>query len=179
MIRKPEGSPKKNKAVIYTDGACSGNPGKGGYGVVVMNANDRIELSGGYRRTTNNRMELMAAIAGLEALKEPSEVTLYSDSRYLVDANNLGWARSWKARGWRRSTKEKALNVDLWARLLNLNEIHNVTYVWVEGHAGVKENERCDFLSVQASREANLPIDSGYEGEAKKETRKPAQGSLF
>jgi ribonuclease HI len=158
-----EGGIKKVR--IYTDGACQGNPGRGGFGVVILEGRKRTELSGGYRLTTNNRMELMAAISALEALQEPAVVTLYSDSRYLVDAINLGWTRSWKAKSWRRSTKEKVLNVDLWKRLLDLNERHNVTYVWVEGHAGVKENERCDVLSVQAARSSDLPTDPGYEHE--------------
>jgi ribonuclease HI len=159
-----ETGPKKVR--IYTDGACLGNPGRGGYGVVVLVGRKRTELSGGYRLTTNNRMELMAAIRGLEALPEAAEVTLYSDSRYLVDAINLGWTRSWKAKNWRRSSKEKVLNVDLWKQLLDQNERHKVTYVWVEGHAGVKENERCDFLSVQAARTNDLPADPGYEQDA-------------
>jgi len=148
---------------IYTDGACSHNPGPGGYGVVLLWDSHRKELSGGYRKTTNNRMELLAAIAGLEALKEPCRVRLYSDSQYLVNAVALGWARSWQAKGWKRSNKEKALNPDLWERLLELCEIHTVEFEWVRGHAGHPENERCDELATAAARGVNLAIDEVYE----------------
>jgi ribonuclease HI len=151
------------KVVIYTDGACQGNPGPGGYGAVILQNQHRKEISGGYRRTTNNRMELMAAIEGLRVLPEPSDVTLYTDSRYLADAINLHWVDGWKKRNWRKSTKEKVLNVDLWKRLIQELDRHKVTIKWVEGHAGVLENERADRLSVQASQKSDLPRDLGYE----------------
>lgn len=136
------------KVEIYTDGACSGNPGKGGWGAVLKYGAKEKELFGGERETTNNRMELTAAIKALEALKEPCEVTLTSDSKYLVDGISKGWAASWKANGWRKADKKPALNPDLWDRLLELFEKHNVTLVWVKGHAGHPYNERCDALAV-------------------------------
>ena len=138
------------KVTIYTDGACRGNPGPGGYGVILQYGTARRELSGGEAVTTNNRMELRAAIEGLSALREPCEVTLYSDSRYLVDAVTLGWARSWRATGWKNG---KAKNPDLWERLLSLLEIHKVTFSWVRGHHGHPENERCDELATAAADE--------------------------
>ncbi len=137
------------KVEIFTDGACSGNPGPGGYGVVLRFGEYEKELSGGESETTNNRMELTAAIVGLEALKERCEVTLYSDSKYLIDAINCGWAVRWRENGWMRTKKDKALNPDLWERLLDLLERHKVTFVWVKGHAGHPENERCDRLAVE------------------------------
>lgn len=137
---------------IFTDGACSGNPGPGGYGVVLKYGTARKELSGGEAETTNNRMELMAAIVGLEALKEKCAVTLHSDSKYLIDAINLGWAVKWRENGWMRTKKDKALNSDLWERLLGLVELHEVELVWVKGHAGNPENERCDELAVGESQ---------------------------
>ena len=151
------------RVVIYTDGACEGNPGPGGYGVVIIYSGHRKELSGGFRRTTNNRMEIYAAIKGLEALKEPCHVTLYSDSEYLVKAMSEGWVHRWKANHWKRNKRDKALNVDLWEQLLALRERHQVEFVWVKGHAGLRENERCDQLSNQAIVESNLPIDEVYE----------------
>jgi ribonuclease HI len=152
--------------LLYTDGACSGNPGPGGYGVVLLQARQRRELSGGYRLTTNNRMEMMAAIVGLTALESPSQVTLYSDSKYLIDAVVKGWAKKWRANHWKRNTKEKAKNPDLWGQLLDLNERHQITWTWVKGHSGHPENERCDRLAVQASRQANLPRDEVFEAGA-------------
>ncbi len=151
------------QVTIYTDGACHGNPGPGGYGVVMLYGVHRKELSGGYRKTTNNRMELMAAIAALESLKEDCSVVLYSDSRYVVASYSSGAARRWKANGWMRDRKNKALNPDLWGRLLDACERHRVEMVWVEGHAGNVENERCDQLSVQAARGRQLEIDEVYE----------------
>ena len=118
---------------IYTDGACLGNPGPGGYGIILVYAQNRKELSGGYRLTTNNRMELMAAIQGLAALKEPCQVQLYSDSKYLVEAMEKGWARRWQANNWYRNKKEKAANQDLWQELLNLCQKHTVSFVWIQG----------------------------------------------
>ncbi len=148
---------------IYTDGAASGNPGPGGYGVILEFQGKRKELSGGYRRTTNNRMELLAAVVGLEALKERCEVTLYTDSAYLVNALNEGWAQRWRAHGWMRNKNEPALNLDLWERLLRLCEQHEVHFVGVKGHAGHPENERCDQLAQEAARGINLPVDTAYE----------------
>ena len=133
---------------IFTDGACSGNPGPGGYGVVLKYGDARKELSGGATETTNNRMELTAAIVGLEALRERCKVTLYSDSKSLVDAIHCGWAVKWRENGWMRNKKEPALNPDLWEKILNLLDKHNVELVWVKGHAGHPENERCDKMAV-------------------------------
>jgi ribonuclease HI len=148
--------------ILYTDGGCSNNPGPGGYGVVLTYDSFRKELSGGFRRTTNNRMEIFAAIAGLEVLKEPCRVTIVSDSQYLVYAIQKGWARKWKANGWKRNTKEKAINPDLWDRLLKLCETHDVQFQWVRGHAGHPENERCDELATAALQGLDLAIDEGY-----------------
>lgn len=150
--------------VIYSDGACTGNPGPGGYGTVLLYNGHRKELSGGYRRTTNNRMEMMAAIAGLESLQQPCRVTLYSDSKYLVDAVTKGWATRWRANGWMRNKKDKAINPDLWQQLLDLCDRHQVDFKWVKGHAGIPENERCDQLAVSAARQPGLPADEGYRG---------------
>ena len=143
------------KVTIYTDGACSGNPGPGGYGVVLLHKSHRKELSGGEAQTTNNRMEIMAAIIGLEALKEPCQVALYSDSKYVVDAIKEGWALRWRQNNWMRNKKDPALNPDLWERLLTLLTKHEVTFNWVKGHAGNPENERCDVLARQAINSAD------------------------
>ncbi len=137
---------------IFTDGACSGNPGPGGYGVVLRYGEYEKELSGGEKETTNNRMELTAAIKGLACLKEPCRVTLYSDSKYLIDAIEQGWVYKWRENGWMRNKKEKALNPDLWERLLTLISLHDVEFVWVKGHDGHIENERCDKLAVEQSQ---------------------------
>jgi ribonuclease HI len=156
---------EQKHVIIYTDGACIGNPGPGGYGIVLLYGSRRKELSGGYRLTTNNRMELMAAIVGLRALKERCTVTLYTDSQYLANAMGQGWAARWRDNGWRRNKKELARNADLWAQLLDLCAGHDVTFEWVRGHAGDPENERCDQLSMQAALQPDLPPDSGYEQE--------------
>jgi ribonuclease HI len=150
------------QVTIYTDGACLGNPGPGGYGIILLYQGHKRELSGGYQNTTNNRMEIMAAIVGLEALKKKCRVTLYSDSEYLVKAMSRGWAKRWQANGWKRNKREKALNADLWERLLQLCEYHEVQFSWVKGHAETPENTRCDELAVQAAQEPNLPRDEGY-----------------
>ena len=150
--------------IIYTDGACLGNPGPGGYGVVLLSDGNRKELSGGFRETTNNRMELMAAIVGLEALNDTGKVTLYSDSKYVVDAMAKGWAKRWRTNGWMRNRREAALNPDLWERLLTLAEGHQVDFRWVRGHRGVVENERVDRLATTAARGRDLPPDRGYQG---------------
>lgn len=151
------------KVEIYTDGACRGNPGRGGYGVVLRYKDIEKELSGGFSRTTNNRMELKAAIEGLSALKEPCAVTLHSDSKYLVDALTKGWAYSWQKKNWRKSGGGKALNSDLWARLLGLLSVHETELVWVKGHDGDKYNERCDELARSAADGEALAEDAGYE----------------
>ena len=148
---------------IYTDGACIDNPGPGGYGVVLKFRDYRRELSEGYRCTTNNRMELLGPIKGLEALKQTCRVTLYSDSQYVVNGIAKGWAERWQANGWMRNKKERATNSDLWAKLLTLCEEHDVEFRWVRGHAGDPENERCDQLAVQAAKGRGLARDEGYE----------------
>ncbi|MDD2268630.1 MAG: ribonuclease HI [Eubacteriales bacterium] len=133
---------------LYTDGACKGNPGPGGYGAILRFGSREKELSGGEISTTNNRMELMAAIVGLEALTEPCEVTLYSDSKYLVDSVTKRWVYSWRKNGWKKADKKPALNVDLWERLLIMLKKHRVAFVWIRGHDGHEFNERCDQLAV-------------------------------
>ena len=133
---------------VYTDGACRGNPGRGGWGAILVYRGVEKELSGGEAMTTNNRMELSAVIAALSALREPCEITLTSDSKYVVDAVTKGWAKSWQARGWVKPDKSPALNPDLWEKLLRLLDYHRVTFVWVKGHAGHPYNERCDKLAT-------------------------------
>lgn len=150
---------------IWTDGACLGNPGPGGYAVVLLLGPRRVELSAGFRQTTNNRMELLAAIEALRAVPAPARVTLHSDSRYVVDNLTRGSARRWRGNRWLRHD-EAVPNADLWEALLGLCEAHEVTFVWVRGHAGDAENERCDRLSVQAARGADLGVDEGYENRA-------------
>ena len=157
----------EKEVLIYTDGACLGNPGRGGYGVVLCYNGNQKQLSGGYRLTTNNRMEIMAAIVGLDALKSSCTVTLYTDSKYLADAITKGWARRWRAKGWWRTDKEKALNADLWSKLLKLCEKHNVKFRWIKGHAGHELNEICDMLSKEAASAPNLPDDDGYTNKLK------------
>ena len=152
--------------VIYADGACSGNPGRGGYGTVVLSGDQRKELSAGFRRTTNNRMEILGCIAGLDAIEERSDITIYSDSKYVVDAVTKGWAETWRSRGWNRKVEGElvpALNADLWARMLDLCEWHRVKFRWVRGHDGNIENERCDELARAAAASENLEVDSCYE----------------
>lgn len=147
---------------IYTDGACSGNPGQGGYGAVLLYNGTRKELSEGFELTTNNRMETLAVIRALEALKEPCMVNLYSDSKYVVDAIEKGWVKKWKANGWKRNSKEMASNIDLWENMLVLLEKHNVKFIWVKGHADNVENERCDELARMAIKTGILKKDWGY-----------------
>ena len=137
---------------MFTDGACSGNPGPGGYGTILRYKGHEKELSGGEANTTNNRMELTAVIVGLEALKEPCKVTLTTDSKYVADAITKGWAESWQQNGWRKADKKPELNVDLWEKLLLLIKKHEVEIIWVKGHEGHPENERCDKLAVNASQ---------------------------
>src|SRR5512133_1589867 len=150
------------KVVIFTDGASTGNPGPGGYGVVLLHADTRRELSGGFRCTTNNRMELSGVIMALQALKSRSTVVIYSDSRYVINAVQNGWARRWRANGWMRNAEDPAENADLWARLLDLLAEHTVAFRWVKGHASNPENERCDRLAVQAAHRQGLPEDPGF-----------------
>ncbi|MDY3257217.1 MAG: ribonuclease HI [Ruminococcus callidus] len=138
------------KVFLFSDGACSGNPGPGGYGVILRYKDTEKEFSGGEPETTNNRMELMGVITGLSALKEPCEVLVTTDSKYVVDSITKGWVHSWQKKGWVKSDKKPALNVDLWKQLLPLLEIHKVTFNWVKGHAGHPENERCDAMAVEA-----------------------------
>ncbi len=135
---------------LFTDGACSGNPGPGGYGTILRYNGNEIELSAGEESTTNNRMELTAVIVGLAALKETCDVTVYSDSKYVVDGIQKGWAENWKRNGWRKADKKPALNADLWDKLLSLLAIHEVRFVWLKGHDGHPENERCDKMAVAA-----------------------------
>lgn len=161
---------------IYTDGAAKGNPGPGGYGTLLVLNGKTCELSGGFRRTTNNRMELLAAITGIEALPAPCKVTLYSDSRYLVDAMNKGWLRGWKSRRWSRANNQYLKNADLWKRLDAATVSHEISWNWVKGHAGHPENERCDSLADGAARSSKLPPDDGFLAE---EARQNAQGDLL
>lgn len=148
-----------HKITIYTDGASSGNPGPGGYGVVLMSGSHRKELSEGFRLTTNNRMELLAVIVALEALKaDACDVTVYTDSKYVADAVTKGWVF-----GWEKKRFKGKKNPDLWLRFLKIYRKHNVNFVWVKGHANVPENERCDELAVNASRQPYLKEDTGYE----------------
>ncbi len=145
---------------LYTDGACSGNPGPGGYGLVLIKGSNRKELSAGYRLTTNNRMELLSVIVGLESLKkEKSSVIVYSDSKYVVNAVEKKWVFSWE-----KNNFGKKKNPDLWIRFLKVYRKHTITFVWVKGHANNKENERCDWLAVKATENNPLEIDSWYEG---------------
>ena len=142
----------RKQVELFTDGACSGNPGPGGWGAILRFGTKEKELSGGAADTTNNRMELTAVIEGLLALKEPCDVTLTTDSKYVADGLSKGWAANWKKNGWRKADKKPALNPDLWDELLRLTEIHNVKINWIKGHAGHSENERCDALAVAQSQ---------------------------
>ena len=157
---------QREKIYLYTDGAASGNPGPGGYGAVLVCGPLRKEMSGGFRLTTNNRMELLAVIKGLEAIRwEHAVVEVYSDSTYVVKAVNEGWLRKWVAAGWK-----KKKNPDLWQRFLPLYERHQVSFHWLKGHAGHPENERCDALAVAAYGQEALPEDEGYEAEMRNTT---------
>lgn len=137
---------------IYTDGACSGNPGPGGWGAILRYGAHEKEICGGEKSTTNNRMELTAVIQALGLLKEPCGVKIYSDSKYIIDAVEQGWAKKWQANGWMRNKKDKALNPDLWEQLLKLLDCHQAEFEWVKGHAGHSENERCDQMAVAQSQ---------------------------
>lgn len=153
----------KDRVLIYTDGSSIDNPGPGGYGVVLSYKGRRKELSKGFQKTTNNRMELRACIAGLRALKKNSKVTIFSDSKYVVDSITNGWAQRWQLNGWKTESKKIVENADLWRDLLMEIKKHDVEFVWVKGHAGKRENECCDELAQQAARGDNLIIDEGYE----------------
>jgi ribonuclease HI len=161
---------------LYTDGACSGNPGPGGYGTVMTFGEHRRELSAGFSLTTNNRMEVLAVIAGLEELKRSCRVDVCSDSKYLVDSMNSNWPLKWKARAWKKVGGGAVENVDLWERMIVLAKIHQLSFHWVKGHAGHAENEACDQLAVAASLQKNLPPDIGYEQVI---ALKNAQADLF
>ena len=160
----------RRRVTIHTDGSCLGNPGPGGYAAILEYRAQEKELSGGFRRTTNNRMEILAVIAGLEALTEPCSVTIYTDSRYVVDAVEKGWAKRWRANGWMRNKRERAVNPDLWGRLLDALENHEVELRWVRGHSDNVGNIRADKLAVAAAKGANLQVDHGFE--------KPRRGFL-
>lgn len=152
---------KSEKVVMFTDG--SANSGVGGYGIVLKYKESVKELSGGFRKTTNNRMEIIACIEGLRALKKKSDVVIFSDSQYVVNSISKGWAQKWQAQGWMRNEKERAENSDLWAQLLELCNQHTVEFQWVKGHNGTKENERCDQLAMKAAQKRTLPVDAGFE----------------
>lgn len=152
---------EKTKVILYTDGACSGNPGAGGYGAILVYTDSNgikheKEFSQGYKHTTNNQMELLAVIVGLEALKKPCDVTVCSDSKYVVDAFNNKWIDGWVSKGWKTSGKTPVKNSDLWKRLLKAKEPHDLNFIWVKGHAGHAYNERCDNLAVTAYKQENL-----------------------
>lgn len=161
------------EVAIYTDGGCEPNPGRGGYGIVLVHTKKRTQASGGFRKTTNNRMEIFAAVVGLEMLKYPCKVTLYSDSEYLVNSIMKGWVKSWKRRQWWHSKTDRVPNCDLWERLLALCEKHKVEFRWVKGHAGHAENECCDRLAMAALRQPDLPVDAGYENIAESDAVRP------
>jgi ribonuclease HI len=152
----------RKHVTIYTDGACLGNPGPGGYGVVLLYSRHRREISGGFRLTTNNRMELYAALVGLRALKEPCSVTIHTDSKYLQESISAGWVNTWRNKSWKKGTRKRP-NSDLWSELLAECSRHKVAFVWLRGHAGQPDNERCDVLSVLAAKRDQLSADDGYE----------------
>lgn len=163
----PESSPELRRVTIHTDGSCIGNPGPGGFAAILEYKGQERELSGGFRRTTNNRMEILAVIAGLEALTERCSVIVYSDSQYVVEAIEKGWAKKWKANGWMRNKRERAVNPDLWERLLDELDKHQVELRWVRGHSGNAGNMRADRLAVAAARGKDLTRDEGYENPPK------------
>jgi ribonuclease HI len=164
---KPPAAADGTRIDVYTDGGALGNPGPGGWAAVILDVDPPTEISGGFRRTTNNRMELTAAIMALRHFKTPTSVRLHTDSRYLVDGITKGWARRWRGQGWMRNRREPAVNADLWADLLRLCEIHDVHFVWVPGHAGVALNERCDQLVRAMSVRGDLAPDRGYEDQGR------------
>lgn len=153
---------KTEKVLIFTDGSARGNPGAGGYGVILKYKNHVKESFGGFSRTTNNRMEIMACIEGLRMLKQPSDVVIFTDSQYIVNGISKGWVKRWQAQGWVRKNQQAVVNSDLWEQLLESCSRHTVEFRWFRGHAGVKENERCDRLAKMAAQKINLPSDPGY-----------------
>lgn len=155
---------KRPHVNAYTDGSALGNPGPGGWGTILEHKGKTKELSGGFARTTNNRMEILAAIKALEALTRSARVDLYTDSKYLCDAINKNWLRGWMRNGWKTSAKKPVKNQDLWTRLAPLLARHEVRFHWVKGHNGHPENERCDQLAKEAASKAELPVDAGYDG---------------
>jgi ribonuclease HI len=150
------------KVIIYTDGSSRGNPGPGGYGAIMLSGEHQKERSGGYKKTTNNRMELMAVIVAMEALKMPCQVEVFSDSKYVINALEKGWINGWRQRGWAKAGKKPLKNVDLWKRVYDAIQPHEVKWIWVKGHAGNRYNERCDFLATFAAQGKNLPLDCGF-----------------
>jgi ribonuclease HI len=154
----------KKEVEIYTDGACSGNPGPGGYAAILSCGGHKKEVWGGRRRTTNNRMEILAVIEALACLKKPCKVRVFSDSKYLVDAMEKGWVTRWRSKGWMRGKDAPALNVDLWQRLLALLAVHEVRFAWVKGHGDNPQNQRCDELARGAIQAGGLGEDEGYHG---------------
>ena len=165
---------------IWTDGACVGNPGPGGYGIVFKCSGQTRAKSGGFKLTTNNRMEIMASIVALEALKTKTNAVIYTDSQYLVDSIMKGWAKKWRANNWKRNKKDKAINPDLWERLLKLCELHKVEFKWVKGHDSITENEWCDQLAAAAAGQDDLPVDGGYQADKSEPlTRSVGQSKLI
>jgi ribonuclease HI/ADP-ribose pyrophosphatase YjhB (NUDIX family) len=160
---RPDVTGERPHVSIYTDGACLGNPGRGGWGAILLTGHQREEIAGGFRLTTNARMEMMAVIKALQRLKDPSVVHLFTDSRMIVNGIEQGHARHWRDHGWKSSGNEDVADTDLWERILTLCEQHQVLFFWVKGHAGDKENQRCDRLSARAARNSRVAIDLGYE----------------
>lgn len=149
---------------IYTDGSSRGNPGPGGYGTLLIYNGHQKELSGGFAKTTNNRMEILAALCGIESLKESCKVTVYSDSKYVIDTMDKGWIHGWEKKGWSRGPRKPLKNVDLWKRMLDAVRDHDITWKWVKGHSGHPENERCDVLATTAADRRGNPVDEGFVG---------------
>lgn len=160
-----DGKPQKGEITVYTDGGSSGNPGPGGYGAVILHDGEKRELSGGFRLTTNNRMELMGVITALRSIGDTDlPITLYTDSSYVVNGITKGWAAKWRSNNWIKSDKKPAINPDLWGELLDLITPLKIRFIWVKGHAGNIYNERCDELAVSSAKKGNLPADEGYRG---------------
>lgn len=160
-------NPQNPQVIIYTDGACKGNPGPGGYGAVLIYGQHQKQIKAGYRHSTNNRMEILATIISLESLKKPCSVKLYSDSKYVVDAMNKGWPQRWQRNNWMRNKDEKAKNYDLWQRLLAIDAKHQVQYLWVKGHSGDEFNELADALAVEAAEDSATHLkDEFFEKES-------------
>lgn len=152
----------KSRVVLYTDGSCLGNPGPGGWAALIIDGETR-EISGGFTRTTNNRMEINALVQGLKSIPENSRVSAYTDSKYLHDALDKGWLQKWRKNGWRTSSKTPVKNRDLWEELISLLEKQNLTLNWIQAHNGQRQNERCDELAKQEAQRTDLPVDVGYE----------------